>query len=141
MKRYSKNYYITPHLLVTRDEPAIVDFLIDHDEMPHDFEKTCVSSFFVGKDFHLVLYFPQIDDRGFQMFVVEDFSIHVRELFILKELFAQLIRHGSNTTLMKKAHYRVDSIIQMAHTFRALLHHEETSLPGEDYLPGSFSIS
>lgn len=140
MKKYPNNFTITPHLLVTREESDIIDYLIDHNEMPVNFEETCVRSFFVGKDFHLVLYFPQIDDRGFQMFVVQDFSLHVRELFILKELFAQLILHGANVPLMKKAHFQVDSMIHMAHTFRAMLHQESDTLPKDDSLPGSFSL-
>lgn len=129
--------HITPNLLLTRQETEILDFLIDRNEMPKDFDENQVKSFFVGKDFHLVLYFPQEQDRGFQMFVVRDFSIHVEELFILRDIFSQLIQQGHSTPLMKKAHYRVDNIIHMAHTFRALMHSNEP-VSNDDYLPGTF---
>lgn len=137
MSHFNDQFNITPHLLVTRDETQIIDFLTDHNEMPKDFDVNHVRTFFVEKDFHLVLYFPQKQDRGFQMFVVRDFSIHVDELFILRDLFSQLIAQGHNIPMMKKAHYRVDHMIHMAKTFRALMHHEEP-LPEDDYLPGSF---
>jgi len=130
-------FSITPNLLVTRRETDIIDCLTDHNEMPRNFEENQVRSFFVGKDFHLVLYFPQEQDRGFQMFVVRDFSIHVDELFMLRDLLAQLIQQGQNLPMMKKAHYRVDHILRMAHTFRALMHSNE-ALPEDDYLPGEF---
>lgn len=132
-------FNITPNLFITRNEIEIIDFLADHNEMPRDFDENQVRSFFVGKDFHLVLYFPQEHDRGFQMFVVRDFSINVDELFILRDLFRQLIQQGQNVPMMKKAHYRVDHMIHMAKTFRALMHHEEP-LPEDDYLPGSYPL-
>jgi hypothetical protein len=137
MDQPTTSVQLTPHLLLTRHETEIIDLLVDRDEMPKDFDENQVRSFFVGKDFHLVLYFPQEKDRGFQMFVVRDFSIHIEELLMLRELFSQLIQQGQNTSLLKKAHYRVDNIILMAGTFRALMHSEEP-LPNDDYLPGTF---
>mgnify|MGYP000294742732 CR=1 FL=1 len=136
MNNTPESFHITPHLLITRNETQIIDFLTDHNEMPKDFDENHVRSFFVEKDFHLVLFFPQQSDRGFQMFVVRDFSIHVEELFILKDLFSQLIQQGQNVAMMKKAHYRIDHMIHMARTFRALMHHEEP-MPEDDYLPGT----
>ena len=136
MQETSDSFALTPYLSITRRETDIIDCLTDHNEMPYDFEENQVRSFFVGKDFHLVLYFAHVQDRGFQMFIVHDFSIHVDELYILRELLAQLIRQGQNVAMMKKAHYRVDHILHMAHTFRALMH-GNTPLPEEDYLPGA----
>lgn len=127
---------LTPNLSITRRETDIIDCLTDHNEMPRDFEENQVRSFFVGKDFHLVLYFAHVQDRGFQMFIVHDFSIHVDELYMLRELFTQLIQQGQNVAMMKKAHYRVDHILHMAQTFRVLMH-SDTPLSEEDYLPGT----
>jgi|GEM_PF-691775 hypothetical protein len=138
MKNYSNNFYITPNLLVTQEETEIIDCLTDHNEMPTDFEESCVRSFFMDKDFHLVLYFPQKEDPGFQMFVIQDFSVHVEELLILRDLFGQLIQQGQNALFMQKAHCVVDDIIQMAHTYKALLHGRDI-MPEDDYLPGNFS--
>lgn len=136
MQEINDSLTLTPHLSITRRETDIIDCLTDHNEMPRDFEENQVRSFFVGKDFHLVLYFSHEQDRGFQMFVVHDFSIHMDELRILRDLLAQLIQQGQNVAMMKKAHYRVDHILHMAHTFRALMH-SDTTLPEEDYLPGA----
>jgi hypothetical protein len=125
MKKYMESsQYLTPNLYVTRNETDIIDCLVDHQEMPRDFEDSKVISFFTDKDFHLVLYFPQLDDRGFQMYIVKDFSVHVEELFILRQLFGQLIESGQNIRQMKKAQYRVDNLIHMARTFRAMMHKE-----------------
>ncbi|TDB61403.1 hypothetical protein [Arundinibacter roseus] len=135
MQPTSDFQYLTPNLLLTRQETDILDCLTDHGEMPADFDENHVRSFFVGKDFHLVLYFPHTEDRGFQMFVVRDFSIHMDELFILKSIFQRLIQQGHNVAMLKKAHYRVDHLIHMAGTFRALMHSGEPE-PTDDYLPG-----
>lgn len=137
MQETNDTFAITPNLLVTRRETDIIDCLSDHNEMPRDFEANQVRSFFAGKDFHLVLYFACQQDRGFQMFVVRDFSIHVNELFMLRDLLAQLIGQEQNVAMMKKAHYRVDHILHMAHTLRALMHSGD-ALPEDDPLPGAF---
>ncbi len=137
MQNIQDTFSITPNLLVTRLETDIIDCLTDHNEMPRDFEENQVRSFFVGKNFHLALYFSQEQDRGFQMFVVRDFSIHVDELFMLRDLLSQLIQQGQNLAMMKKAHYRVDHILRMVHTFRALMHKNDPLLE-DDYLPGAF---
>lgn len=130
--------YLTPNLYISRNESEIIDCLVDHHEMPRDFEESKVISFFAGKDFHLVLYFPQLSDRGFQMFVVRDFSVHVDELFALRELFGRLIEDGHNMRQMKKAQYRVDHLIHMARTFRAMMHKELAHME-EDPRPDSFN--
>ena len=136
MQETSDSFALTPYLSITRRETDIIDCLTDHQEMPRDFEENQVRSFFVGKDFHLALYFAHEQDRGFQMFIVRDFSIHVEELCMLRDLLAQLIQQGQNVAMMKKAHYRVDHILHMAHTFRALMHND-MPLSEEDYLPGA----
>lgn len=136
MQETNDTFTLTPHLSITRRETDIIDCLTDHDEMPRDFEENQVRSFFVGKDFHLVLYFAHEQDRGFQMFIVRDFSIHVQELLMLRDILAQLIQLGQNISMLKKAHYRVDHILRMAHTFRALMH-SDAPLSAEDSLPGA----
>lgn len=59
------------------------------------------------------------------MYVVQDFSKHVGDLIILREIFASLIRQGFNFPILKKAHYQTDNIIHMAGTFRAMLNPDE----------------
>ena len=136
MQETNDTLTLTPNISITRRETDIIDCLTDHNEMPGDFEENQVRSLKKKKNFHLVLYFAHVQDRGFQMFVVHDFSIHVDELYILRQLLAQLIQQGQNVAMMKKAHYRVDHILHMAQTFRALMHND-TPLSEEDYFPGA----
>ncbi len=137
MSHRPESFKISPDLLVTRCETEIIDLLVDHKEMPQDFGKDHVRSFFNGNDFHLVIYFHQEQDRGFQMFVVNDFSLHVEELHLLRELFVQLIKQGYSPATLKKAHYRVDDLIHMARTLRAVMHGTD-SLPNDQFPPGTF---
>lgn len=120
----SNRTYLTSNLSITIDESHIIDCLVDHEEMPVDFENNHVISFYVKSDFYLVLYFPEWKDRGFQMYVVEDFSVNIDDLLYLKEIFSQLLNEGYSTDLLIKAHYRVDSIILMAKTLRAVIHND-----------------
>ena len=113
--------YITPNLYMTRDESPIIDLLVDHKEMPTDFESSHVLSFYHERNFHLALYFPNQEDRGFHMYVVQDFSVHVDDLIILREIFASLINQGYDFPVLKKAHNQTDNMVHMAKTFRAML--------------------
>ncbi len=117
--------YITPNLYLTRDESSIIDLLVDHKEMPTDFENSHVLSFYHERNFHLALYFPNQEDRGFHMYVVQDFSMHVDELIILREIFASLISQGYGFPILKKAHDQTDNMVHMAKTFRVMMN------PGE----------
>jgi len=122
MKSPANSVYLTSNISITNDEEYIIDCLVDRDEMPTNFDISHVVSFYVKTDLYLVLYFPQLEDRGFQMYVVEDFSQHIDDLAYLREMFRQLINEGHNPEILKKAHYKVDSILHMAKTLRAVIH-------------------
>lgn len=122
MKLLSKKTCLAPNLWITNDESLIIDFLADHDEMPSEFESSHVISFYDKEDLYLVLYFANPEDRGFQMYIVEDFSVNIDQLFYLREIFARLVQEGLNADILRKAHYRVDSILHMAKTLRAVIH-------------------
>ena len=122
MKSSTNSVYLTSNLSITNDENYIIDCLVDHDEMPVNFEASHVISFYVQTDLYLVLYFPQQDDRGFQMYIVEDFSQNIDDLVFLREMFVQLINEGHNPELLKKAHYKVDTIHHKSKTLRAVIH-------------------
>jgi hypothetical protein len=126
MNSSTNNLYLTSNLSITNDENYIVDCLVDHDAMPANFEASHAISFYVHTDLYLVLYFPQMEDRGFQMYVVEDFSQNIDDLVFLREMFMQLINEGHNPELLKKAHYKVDTILHMARTLRAVIHKDAT---------------
>jgi HKD family nuclease len=122
MKSSANSVYLTSNLSITNDENYIIDCLVDHDEMPANFETSHVISFYVQTDLYLVLYFPQLNDRGFQMYIVEDFSQNIDDLVFLREMFMQLVNEGHNPAILKKAHYKVDTILHMAKTLRAVIH-------------------
>jgi hypothetical protein len=123
MKTHSPAWDLTPNLYLTRNESDIIDCLVDHHEMPTDFEENHVISFFNDTDLHLVLYFSKQGDKGFQMYVIKDFSVHVKDMILLRELFGRLIEDGLSVLVLQKAQYRIDHIISMSGTFRAMLHH------------------
>ena len=113
--------HLTPNLYITRDEEQIIDLLVDHNEMPKDFEMNHLLSFYNERDFHIALYFQDKSDRGFQMYVVKDFSLHVADLATLRGIFANLIRQGYDVHMLQKAHAQIDNMIHMAKTFRAMM--------------------
>lgn len=112
--------YLTPHLYMTNEEVAIIDALIDHHEMPSQFDTNRVISYFEGENFCLVLYFADIHDRGFQKYVVNDFSVNVEDMYILSASLRNMIVSGCNVHLLSQAKNRVDNLIYMSGTFRAL---------------------
>ena len=128
MKEFMSDWELTPNLFLTKNEVEIIDCLVDHREMPVKFEENHVISFYNDKDFHLVLYFSEQEDRGFQMYIVRDFSIHVEDLIILHQLFGKLICDGLSVHILSKAQNQIDNIIYMANTFRSMIHKDEANL-------------
>lgn len=123
---YQPPVYLTPHLYMTNEEVAIVDALIDHHEMPKKFDDNRVISYFEGENFCLVLYFADLKDRGFQKYVVNNFSVNVEEMCILSSSLSKMIDAGYNIHLLSQAKNRVDSMIHMSSTFRALFRKKES---------------
>ncbi|AXE20780.1 hypothetical protein DR864_25135 [Runella rosea] len=117
---YQPPVYLTPHLYMTNEEVAIVDGLVDHQEMPKKFDSNRVITYFEGQDFCLVLFFADLKDRGFQKYVVSDFSVNVEEMCMLSNSLTQMISEGINVHLLSQAKNRVDNMIHMSGTFRAL---------------------
>jgi hypothetical protein len=112
--------WITPNLCLTREEVTIIDHLVDYQEMPKDLGRDHAVSFFVGEDLHLVLYFSDHADRGFQMYIVRDFSVNVEDMCLLSNSLSELIRSGYKQHVVEQAKGRIDQMIYMADTFRAL---------------------
>jgi hypothetical protein len=123
---YQPPVYLTPHLYMTNEEVAIVDALIDHHEMPQKFDRDRVISYFEGENFCLVLYFADLHDRGFQKYVVNDFSVNVEEMCYLSSSLSKMIESGYNIHLLSQARNCVDAMIQMSGTFRALFGKKES---------------
>ncbi|MCU0341438.1 MAG: hypothetical protein MUE30_16285 [Spirosomaceae bacterium] len=122
---YQPPVYLTPHLYMTNEEVGIIDSLIDHQEMPKQFDRDRVISYFEGKDYCLVLYFANQGDRGFQKYVVNNFSVNVEEMCMLSASLSQMIEAGYNVHILSQAKNRVDNLILMSGTFRALFGEKE----------------
>ena len=122
---YQPPVYLTPHMYITNEESEIIDALVDHHEMPKKFDTDKVISYFDGQNFCLVLYFANSQDRGFQMFVVNDFSVNVDELYLLSPSLGSLLQKGISVHLLSQAKNRVDNLIHMSGTFRALFGKKE----------------
>lgn len=119
--KFEEDYQmVTPNLLLTRKDGIVIDALVDHNELPTDWNRDQLISFFSKENFYLVLYFSKYDDKGFQMFIVNDFARNVEDLVILSNTFSELIVRGQTNHLFKKALYRIDNLIYMSNTFRAL---------------------
>ncbi len=124
---YQPPVYLTPHLYMTNEEVAIVDGLIDHREMPEKFDTNRVITYFEGHDFCLVLYFADLKDRGFQKYVVRDFSVNVEEMCMLSDSMTKMIAAGVNVHLLSQAKNKIDNVIHMSGTFRALFGKKEAA--------------
>jgi len=126
---YQPPIYLTPHLYMTNEEVAIIDALVDHQEMLEKFDTNRVITYFEGENFCLVLYFSDLADRGFQQYVVNDFSVNVEEMYILSSSLSNMIESGCNVHLLSQAKNRVDNLIHMSGTFRALFGKKAPSEP------------
>lgn len=120
---------LTPNLYITNRDMEIIDVLVDNGAFFKDLSRSQVTSFMQGEDFHLVLYFADDYDRGFTMYVVERFSEHVDDLSFLSETFDSLIRRGFNYRIFGTAKSKVDHMIHMAPTFRAMFGRREADDP------------
>jgi hypothetical protein len=122
MKTNPLSWNLTPNLYLTSNETEIIDCLVDHQEMPAKFEEDRVISFFNATDLFLVLYFSKEDDRGFQMYIIKDFSRNVNDMILLHQLFDKLISDGLRVNILQKAQFQINHIIYMADTFRIMIH-------------------
>jgi hypothetical protein len=111
---------ISNSLYTTNNEIQIVDLLVDTNNMFYNYSKNRVVSFIHDKDYHLVLFNAQENDRGFTMYTVENFCDHEEDLVLLRNIFAHAIHNGLNTYLMRLARSKVEDFFFMIDTFRAL---------------------
>jgi len=121
---------VTDNLNITNNEVRILDLLVDTNNIFYDYSKNRVISFIHERDFHLVLYNAQEDDRGFTMYAVEDFCEHESDLVILRNIFERTIQNGLNNYLIRMAKSKVEDIFYMTNTFRALFNKPKST---DDY--------
>ena len=116
---------LQPTLRIVTDDVAIIDCLIDNNEMFKTFDTNKTASFIVGEDYHLVFYFAdsQIENR-FMMYIVDDFSENESCMgYILNHLDEQIkesSQENNHYFMMKQAKSKVLDVLYMTDTFRAL---------------------
>lgn len=118
MEEISRN--LTPNFYITNNDVEIIDALVDNGEMFKDFSRSQVTSFLWGEDFALVLFFADDYDRGFTMYVVRDFSVNVRDMAQLIFAIDEILNQGYNYRLFHAARSKVEEMLYMAPTFRAM---------------------
>lgn len=116
---------LQPTLRIVTDDVAIIDCLIDNNEMFKTFDTNKTASFIVGEDYHLVFYFAdsQIENR-FMMYIVDDFSENESCMgYVLNHLDEQIKENSQENNhyfMMKQAKSKVLDVLYMTDTFRAL---------------------
>ncbi len=116
---------LQPTLRIVTDDVAIIDCLVDNNEMFKKFDTNKTASFIVGEDYHLVFYFAdsKVENR-FMMYIVDDFSENTECMgYILNHLENQIHEikeENSHFFMMKQAKSKVLDVLYMTDTFRAL---------------------
>lgn len=91
---------------VDKDE-EILDFLTDVDVRFAEFDADRITSFYVGIDYYLLLFFSKESDKGFHLFTVENFKYNLPDLNSLKQYLINLHRL-TNLDMIKEAISQVD---------------------------------
>ncbi|WP_144080109.1 hypothetical protein [Flectobacillus major] len=115
------NQFLTPNLYTTISDVEIIDCLVDFGYMPKDFNQNQVISFVKDENFYLVLFMMTDDgQKGFLMYEILDFTMHVQELYMMSHLFKSLVASNKNNYTYRKAQYKLEEMLGMVPTFRAL---------------------
>ena len=124
MENIASNYqFLTPNLFTSVNEEEILDYLIDNDQFPKQFNRTQVISFLQNEDFYLVLFIVSPEGkRGFLMYKVFDFSMNMEEMYRLSMTFSELMKTVEDNYPYRMAKYKIDQMIGMASTLRVLFH-------------------
>jgi hypothetical protein len=127
---------LQPTLRIVTDDVAIIDCLVDNNEMFKTFDTNKTASFIVGEDYHLVFYFAdsQLENR-FMMYIVDDFSENTECMaYILNHLEEQIkenMQENSHFFMLKQAKSKVLDTLYMTDTFRALFGKNKVQEPNE----------
>ena len=108
------------NLTLSHDEVEIIDFLVDHNAMIDDFSKSQLMWFFVEENFHIVLFLAEGEKTRFERYIVECFSENMNDMIALWNKFDKRIRNSEEVRIMKLAKNKVNDMIAMSETFRAL---------------------
>jgi type III secretory pathway component EscV len=119
-KKYNNDMQNPQTSNVIQNEVDIIDFLVDNNAMIKDFSKSQLSWFFVGENFHIVLYLTEGEKPKFERYIVERFSENMNDMISLWNHFDRHIQESQETRIMKLAKNKVHDLIAMSETFRAL---------------------
>jgi hypothetical protein len=124
MENIASNYqFLTPNLFTSINEEEILDYLVDNNQFPKQFNSTQVISFLQNEDFYLILFIVSPEGkRGFVMYKVFDFSMNMDEMYRLSSTFSELMKTVEDNYPYRMAKYKIDQMIGMASTFRMLFH-------------------
>ena len=108
-------------LRIVSDDVAIIDYLVDNNEMFKTFDTNKTTTFLVGEDFHLVFYFADSKlENKFVMYIVDDFSVNEECMGFLLQHLEEQIQQNHEVFIMKHARSKVLDMLYMTDTFRAL---------------------
>ncbi len=65
---------------LAHEEVEIIDFLVDNNAMIQDFSRSQMKWFFVGEDFHVILFLAEGEKQRFEQFIVERFSENMNDM-------------------------------------------------------------
>ncbi|MBS1744007.1 MAG: hypothetical protein JST81_13320 [Bacteroidetes bacterium] len=89
------------------NDEEILDFLTDVDVRFTEFDADRITSFYVGTNYNLLLFFSKEGDKGFHLFTIENFKYNLPDFNALKEYLVNLFRL-TNLYMIKEAISQVD---------------------------------
>ncbi len=108
-------------LRIVTDDVAIIDCLIDNNEMFKSFDSNKTTSFLVDEDFHLVFYFAESKlENKFMMYIADNFTENEQSMEYILNLLEEQIEQENHLYMMKQAKSKVLDMLYMTDTFRAL---------------------
>lgn len=112
---------IQPTLRIVSDDVAIIDCLVDHNEMFKSFDNNKTTTFLVNEDLHIVFYFANSTlENRFIMYIVDNFTENQDCMELILNHLDEQIRNNKYTYIMKQAKNKVLDMLYMTNTFKAL---------------------
>ena len=117
-----------PSLRIVSDDVAIIDCLVDHNEMFKSFTTNKTTTFLVDEDLHIVFFFAdsQLENR-FLMYIVDNFTENQDCMSMILNHLEKQIQNDNHLYIMKQAKSKVLDMLYMTNTFRALFGKKEES--------------
>ncbi len=112
---------IQPTLRIVSDDIAIIDSLVDHNEMFKSFDTNKTTTFLVDEDLHIAFYFADTQlENHFLMYIIDNFTENQDCMALILNHLEEQINNSNYTYIMKQAKSKVLDMLYMTNTFRAL---------------------